>query len=243
VTSGGGPDRLGSGRRPVVTIDGPAGSGKSTLARGLAASLELPYVNTGLMYRALTRLALDRGVDVDDGVGLARLMGEMQFDLSEGSPAELRVNGRVPGAELSTPGVEAAISAVSRHPEVRLLMRHAQRRLGRGGAVVEGRDIGSVVFPDADAKIFLQAHPDERAARRTEERRASEGASPGPAPPPTDVAEVASALARRDALDARVNPFVPAPDAMLLDTSGRSAEEVFAEARDWVAARIGEVSR
>jgi cytidylate kinase len=243
VTSGGGPDRPGAGRRPVVTIDGPAGSGKSTLARGLAASLELPYVNTGLMYRALTRLALDRGVDVDDGVGLARLMGEMRFDLSEGSPAELRVNGRVPGAELATPDVEAAISAVSRHPEVRLLMRHGQRRLGQGGAVVEGRDIGSVVFPDADAKIFLQARPEERAARRTEERRTSEGTSPRPTPPSTEVAEVASALARRDALDARVNPFVPAPDAMLLDTSGRSAEEVLAEARAWVAARLGEVSR
>jgi CMP/dCMP kinase len=227
----------------VVTIDGPAGSGKSTLARGLAASLALPYVNTGLMYRALTRLALDRGVDVDDGVGLARLMGELRFGLSEGRPAELRVNGRDPGPELATSDVEAAISAVSRHPEVRLLMRHAQRRLGQGGAVVEGRDIGSVVFPDADAKIFLQARPEERAARRTEERRASEGGSSGPAQPPTEVAEVASALARRDALDARVNPFVPAPDAMLLDTSGRSAEEVLAEARAWVEARLGRVSR
>jgi CMP/dCMP kinase len=227
----------------VVTIDGPAGSGKSTLARGLAVSLDLPYVNTGLMYRALTRLALDRGVAVDDGVGLARLMGEMRFNLSEGSPAELRVNGREPGPELATSDVEAAISAVSRHPEVRLLMRHAQRLLGQGGAVVEGRDIGSVVFPDADAKIFLQARPEERAARRTEERRATEGGSPGPTSPPTEVAEVASALARRDALDARVNPFVPAPDAMLLDTSGRSAEEVLAEARAWVEARLGRVSR
>jgi cytidylate kinase len=227
----------------VVTIDGPAGSGKSTLARGLATSLDLPYVNTGLMYRALTRLALDRGVDVDDGVGLARLTGEMRFDLSEGSPPELRVNGREPGPELATSDVEAAISAVSRHPEVRLLMRHAQRRLGRGGAVMEGRDIGSVVFPDADAKIFLQASPEERAARRTDERRAAEETTPGSTPPPMEVAEVASALSRRDALDARVNPFVPAPDAMLLDTSGRSAEEVLAEARDLVGARLGGLSR
>jgi cytidylate kinase len=223
----------------VVTIDGPAGSGKSTLARGLAVSLELPYVNTGLMYRALTRLALDRGVDVDDGVGLARLMGELRFDLSERGPPELRVNGRDPGPELATPDVEAAISAVSRHPEVRLLMRHAQRRLGGRGAVMEGRDIGSVVFPDAEAKIFLQARPEERAARRTEER-ATAGSAPGTTPPP---AEVADALARRDALDARVNPFVPAPDAMILDTSGRSAEEVLAEARAWVEARLGRVSR
>jgi CMP/dCMP kinase len=230
----------------VVTIDGPAGSGKSTLARGLAASLALPYVNTGLMYRALTRLALDRGVDVDDGVGLSRLMRELRFDLSVGSPAELRVNGRDPGPELATSDVESAISAVSRHPEVRLLMRHAQRQLGQRGAVVEGRDIGSVVFPDADAKIFLQARPEERAARRTEERRASEGGSPGPTQGPTEgteMAEVAEALARRDALDSRVNPFVPAPDAMLLDTSGRSTEEVLAEARAWVAARLGGVSR
>jgi CMP/dCMP kinase len=227
----------------VVTIDGPAGSGKSTLARGLAASLGLPYVNTGLMYRALTRLALDRGVDVDDGVGLAQLTGELRFDLSRGDPRELHVNGRDPGSELATPDVEAAISAVSRHPEVRLLMRHAQRQLGRRGAVMEGRDIGSVVFPDADAKIFLQARPEERAARRTEERRATAGGAPGTTPPPAEVGEMAEALARRDALDARVNPFVPAPDAMLLDTSGRSAEEVLDEARAWVEARLGPVSR
>jgi cytidylate kinase len=230
-------------RGAVVTIDGPAGSGKSTLARGLAVALRLPYVNTGLMYRALTRLALDRGVDVDDGVGLARLMGELRFDLSGGDPPELRVSGRDPGPELAKPDVEAAISAVSRHPEVRLLMRHAQRRLGRGGAVMEGRDIGSVVFPDADAKIFLQARPEERAARRTEERRATAGGSREAPLPPAEVGEMAEALARRDALDARVNPFVPAQDAMLLDTSGRSAEEVLDEARAWVGARLGRVSR
>jgi CMP/dCMP kinase len=239
LTGGGGTSSEVPGGGPVITIDGPAGSGKSTLARGLAVSLGLPYVNTGLMYRALTRLALDRGVDVDDGVGLARLMGELRFDLSEGGPPELRVNGRDPGPELATPDVEAAISAVSRHPEVRLLMRHAQRRLGRRSAVMEGRDIGSVVFPDAEAKIFLQARPEERAARRTQER-ATARSSPGTTPPP---AEVADALARRDALDARVNPFVPAPDAMILDTSGRSAEEVLAEARAWVEARLGRVPR
>jgi cytidylate kinase len=201
--------------RLVVAIDGPAGSGKSTLARRLAEELELTYLNTGAMYRALARAALDRGVDVDDGVGLAELAMRMTFEIDRSvSPPSLIVDGRSPEAELAGADVEAVVSAVARHPEVRSVLREEQRRLGSGGAVVEGRDIGTVVFPNADVKVFLHADAAERAARRQVER-----ADPDPG--------LAEALARRDALDSQVNPFVPAPDATVVDTSGRDADEVF----------------
>jgi cytidylate kinase len=201
--------------RVVVAIDGPAGSGKSTLARRLAEELGLTYLNTGTMYRALARAALDHGVDVDDGVGLAELAGRMTFDIDRSaSPPSLLVDGRTAEKELERADVEAVVSAVARHPEVRSVLREEQRRLGSSRAVVEGRDIGTVVFPNADVKVFLQAEPAERAARRQVER--------GDADP-----ALAEALARRDVLDSRVNPFVPARDATLVDTSGRDADEVF----------------
>ncbi len=200
-----------------VAIDGPAGSGKSTLARGLARELGQPYVNTGLMYRALTRMALHLGADLRDGPALAGLVRSMDVELDRTmAPPEIAIDGRRPGDELTTPEVEASVSVVASHPEVREVMVERQRSLGQGGAVMEGRDIGRVVMPDATVKMFLDARPDERAGRRTEERGAS--------------GSLAEALARRDELDARTNPFVPAPDAVRLDTSGKSVEEVLAEA-------------
>jgi CMP/dCMP kinase len=224
----------------VVAIDGPAGSGKSTLARSLAAALGLPYVNTGLMYRALTREALRRAVSLEDGGALGELLAELRFELSGDRPPALSVNGKTPDADLLSPGVEAAVSAVARHPEVRALMAAEQRRLGATGAVMEGRDIGSVVFPGADVKIFLVAPPEERAARRVEERHAAEGteADPTPSLGPDPPEDLAAAMAARDSLDAEVNPFVPAPDAVPIDTSGRSKEEVLAEALALVRARL-----
>ena len=210
------------GPQLVVAIDGPAGSGKSTLARRLAEELGLAYVNTGLMYRALARRALDSGVDTDDGPGLERLAGGISFEIDRsGAPPSLLVDG-APGGELATPEVEGAVSAVARHPEVRRVMASRQRELGRHGAVMEGRDIGTVVFPDAPVKIFLDAAPSERAGRRTREREGQAG--------------VAEGLAERDSSDARVNPFVPAPDAVLIDTTGLEPEEVFRQALQIVRA-------
>lgn len=210
----------------VVAIDGPAGAGKTTLARRLAEALGLPYINTGTMYRALARAALDAGFDVDDGVGLAELAETLTFELDRSTSPPALVVGGVDAGGLSGSDVEAVVSSVARHPEVREVLRAEQRRLGSEGAVVEGRDIGTVVFPDADAKVFLVADPQERAARRQAERGVSDPA-------------LAEALARRDVLDSRVNPFVPAPDATRVDTSGRSQDDVFREALSIVEGALG----
>jgi len=208
----------------VVAIDGAAGSGKSTLARLLAAELGLPYVNTGAMYRALTLAARRSDVDVEDGVGLTRLMATLDFTLSpaNSNPRELLVDGAPPTEELASLDVEAHVSTVAMHPDVRTAMRVAQRALGEEGAVMEGRDIGTAVFPDAPVKVFLVAEPQERAGRRVEERGAQ---------------EVAGALHERDRRDARVNPLVPAPDAVVIDTSDLDVDDTLRAARAIITER------
>lgn len=199
----------------VIAIDGPAGAGKSTLAAGLARALGIPYLNTGAMYRSLAAEALRARVDPADGGALAELARSLRFSLA-GDPPSLLVNDRAPGEHLAAPEVEAVVSSVASHPEVRAVLRAEQRRLGAAGAVVEGRDIGTVVFPDADVKVFLVAEPDERVARRQADRSEEDQA-------------LAAALERRDSLDARTNPLVPAADATVVDSTGRSADEALAE--------------
>jgi cytidylate kinase len=198
----------------VIAIDGAAGTGKSTLAHRLAAELRLPYVNTGLMYRALALRAHREGVSTEDASALERLARALRFELdSSVRPPELRIDGEPPEAALTSAEVESSVSAVSRHPEVRAVLRREQRRLAAGGAVMEGRDIGSVVAPDAKLKLFLRAHPEERVGRRALERD-------------KDPERVARALDTRDRQDARTNPFVPAPDAIVLDTTELSPDQV-----------------
>lgn len=196
----------------VVAIDGPAGSGKSTLGRGLASALDLPYVSTGSMYRALTAHVLDRGVDPADADEVVKVLEAMSFTLTSGSPAELST-GEVP-MDITAPDVERHVSLVARHPNVRARMATLQRGLGRDGAVMEGRDIASVIFPDAALKVFLGATPQVRAARRIAERGAD------------DADALSQDLERRDELDAKTNPPIPQEDAVMIDTSSLSADEV-----------------
>jgi cytidylate kinase len=152
----------------VVAIDGAAGSGKSTLAEGLARRLGLPYVNTGLMYRALAAAAIREGVNPEDAAGLQDLMSTLTFEVEPGDPPTLEVGGYTLD-DLTSLEVETTVSAVARHPAIRDEMRRAQRAIGlERGAVMEGRDIASVVFTDAPVKLYLVADPSARAARRAE---------------------------------------------------------------------------
>jgi cytidylate kinase len=222
--TGSGTDDAGA---PLIAIDGAAGSGKSTLARGLADVLELPYLNTGSMYRALTLEALRRRVDPGDVDALVDLMEGLSFALGRGPGASLWIDGSEPGPELEGSDVDAAVSQVSAHPEVRALMHARQRALGAHGGVVEGRDIGSVVFPDADVKLYLVADPDARAARRVEDRSA-------------EPSTTRTALHARDTADATVNPFEPTPDAVVIDTGRLDAATALDVALDAIARRTGE---
>jgi cytidylate kinase len=199
---------------PVVAIDGPAGSGKSTVARAVAARLGVAYLDTGAMYRSVAFAGLERGVDPQDGEALAKLAAELDIDVGE----RVLVDGVDATAAIRGPAVTSVVSAVSAHPAVRAEMVRRQRRWAdeHGGGVAEGRDIGTVVFPDADAKVFLTASEDERAHRRQRDDRAP------------DVGAVAAELARRDALDSTraTSPLRPADDAVVIDTTGRTVDDV-----------------
>lgn len=220
-----------SGTAVIVAIDGPAGSGKSTLARRLAQTLDLPYLNTGLMYRALTLQALQRGIDPDDADGLAALAREITFDLDwRVRPPELTIDGSRASEQLQSADVESTVSRVARHLHVREVLRAEQRRLSERGGVVEGRDIGTVVAPHADVKLYLQAAQSERISRRINERSA-------PAEPLGD------ALSARDALDARTNPLRPASDAVAIDTTGMTSNQVYEKALATTRARLAQRGR
>jgi CMP/dCMP kinase len=220
-----------SGTAAIVAIDGPAGSGKSTLARRLAQTLDLPYLNTGLMYRALTLRALQRGVDPDDADGLAALARVITFDLDwRARPPELTIDGSRASEQLQSADVESRVSRVARHPHVREVLRAEQRRLSERGGVVEGRDIGTVVAPHADVKLYLQAAQSERISRRVNERSA-----------PTE--PVGDALSARDEIDARTNPLRPADDAVAIDTTGMSSDQVYERALATIRARLAQLGR
>jgi CMP/dCMP kinase len=209
-----------SRRRPpvIVAIDGPAGAGKSTLARGLARALGIAYVNTGLMYRALARAAVDGGIDPDDETTLERAARAIAFDLDGGDPPSLHIDGKPPAEGLQSPDVEGVVSKVSRHPRVRTVLREEQRRLGSRGAVMEGRDIATVVFPETDAKIFVTASREAREARRGRERGA------------------AADVGARDTLDARTNPLEPSPGAVVIDATRLSIPQVLTRGLEIVRA-------
>ncbi|MEX2275422.1 MAG: (d)CMP kinase [Actinomycetota bacterium] len=211
----------------VVAIDGAAGSGKSTLARSLARVLDVAYVNTGVMYRALARAALRDAVEPSDAEDLARVAASLRFALSDDPRMGIEVDGSLPGPELETPEVEAIVSQVARHAAVRSVLVRRQRDLGGEGGVVEGRDIGTVVFPDAPVKLYLTADPERRAQRRAAERRAE-----------ADAATISEGLQMRDAKDARTNPFEPAPDAAVIDATDLTIDQVRERALDVIRERL-----
>lgn len=215
----------------IVAIDGPSGSGKSTVSRGVAARLELEVLDTGAMYRALTLAVLEQGIDPTDAAACARLARDIVLDVG----IRTLVDRRDVSAAIRGPEVTAAVSTVSAHPRVReaLVARQRAWAAEHGGGVVEGRDIGTVVFPDARVKVFLTASGEERARRRQRDEAAADRT--------IEVDSVHADLTRRDALDSNrtVSPLKIAPDALLIDTTGREVDDVVAEivARFEVAGR------
>ncbi len=205
----------------IVAIDGPAGSGKSTVARRLAERLGFRYVDTGAMYRALTWLALDRGLDLDDEDALTQLAREHPVTVEVGS---IWVDGRDVTKEIRTVEIDRVVSSVARHQPLRAILRERQRALAaEGNAVMEGRDIGAVVCPDADVKVFLTADRAERARRRTDER------------PGLGADALATDLELRDARDAA--QMEAAPDAERIDTTNLGVDEVVERIERLVAAK------
>ncbi len=218
----------------IIAIDGPSGSGKSTLGRLLARELNLLYLDTGSMYRAVALAVMESGLDGTDVESIASLANKLDIDL-EGSPDALKVmlNGRDVSEEIRSEAVTQMSSVVSAIPAVRRAMVACQQEMGRRGAVLNGRDIGTVVFPDADVKFFLTATPDERAQRRFQEERVQH--------PEVSLAETFAEMAERDRRDStRVDsPLKIADDAIVIDSSGLTIEQVLERMMDEIRARLG----
>lgn len=208
-------------RKPVVAIDGPVGAGKTTVARAVARRLGFRHVDTGAMYRSVAWAALDRGVDIADEAAVTSLARALQIDLEDTPGGQrVRVDGRDVTDAIRDPAVSEAASVVSAYPGVREAMVARQRQLAAGGGVVmEGRDIGTVVCPDADVKVFLTASVEERARRRYRELRGR-----GVAVTLEEVRRVEEERDRRDRSRAH-SPLQPAADAVVLDTTGLTVDE------------------
>jgi CMP/dCMP kinase len=224
----------------IVAIDGPAGSGKSTVAKAAARRLGFAYLDTGAMYRAVTWLALHLGIELDDEAAVAELAREhpVRFEHAEGEPLPTRVEiaGHDVTRAVRTPEVDAAVSIVAKEPAVREAMVEQQRRAAEAArdCVVEGRDIGTVVFPDAALKVFLTASPEERAKRRHEQHVAAGHGD-------ETHAAVLAQLEVRDRIDStrEASPLKPAPDAVVLDTTGMDIEQVVDRIVELVRERQG----
>lgn len=209
----------------IVAIDGPSASGKSTLGRMLARALKLLYLDTGSMYRAVALATIDSQIDPSDDEAVTELANRIDIDL-EGDPDSLKVllAGRDVTERIRKEDVTAMSSVVSVIPGVRRAMVARQRAMGQRGAVLNGRDIGTVVFPDADVKFFLTAAPEERAERRFKEDRLSASSS-------ATLTETLADITERDKRDSTRtdSPLKIADDAIVIDSTGKNIEQVLAE--------------
>jgi cytidylate kinase len=215
----------------VVAVDGPSGSGKSTVSRRLASSLDARYLDTGAMYRAVTWAVLRAGADLQDTDAVAKVAAETDLEIGTDPAApHIRANGTAVDAAIRGPEVTGAVSAVAAVPAVRQQLVALQRELiaRAGRIVVEGRDIGTVVAPDAELKVYLTASAEARAQRRSAEDA-------------VDVAATAADLARRDRLDSTraADPLQQAADAVVLDTTLLGIDEVVAELRTLLSTKVG----
>ncbi len=213
----------------IIAIDGPSGSGKSTLGRMLARALNLLYIDTGSMYRAVALAAIDAHVDPTDTEAVTALANRIEIDL-EGDPDSLSVllNGRDITEQIRTESVTAMSSIVSTIPGVRRAMVERQRAMGKRGAVLNGRDIGTVVFPDADIKFFLTAVPAERAERRFKEDQLTSNAT---------LEETLADMIERDQRDSTRadSPLKVADDAIVVDSTGKTIDQVFKQMMESVS--------
>jgi cytidylate kinase len=226
--------RRDEGGRLIIAIDGPSGAGKSTLAKRLAKELGFIYVDTGAMYRALALKVLREGVDLADDASMARLIESTKIDLQVDGALQVLLDGADVAAEIRTPQVSQMASKASALPAVRARMLELQRDMARRGNIVaEGRDIGTVVFPQAEVKIFLQASAAERARRRFAELQAA-GQS-------VDLTETLREIEERDKRDSErdLAPLRQADDALMIDSSSVDANQVTAR----VLAHIGTKTR